>query len=46
MDIIIDVGTELFGVARVDAKNALFAGGTVYLAECARNAKGYHFKPD
>ena len=44
MDILIDVGTEIFsGVARIDCERALRLGGPAYLADCYRNAHGYHF---
>ena len=44
MDILIDVGTQLFsGVAKIDCDRALRLGGPAYLADCYRNAHGYHF---
>ena len=44
MDVLIDVGTQIFsGVAKIDCDRALRLGGPAYLADCYRNAHGYHF---
>ena len=43
---IIDVAAQIFPGSKFDIEKALRIGGTVYLAECARSAHGYHFNPD
>ena len=44
MDVLIEVGMQLFsGVAKIDCARALRLGGPAYLADCYRDAHGYHF---
>ena len=47
IDVIIDMACLLFeGSQKDDVRDVLTRGGTAYLVESYRHAKGFHFKPE
>ena len=41
IDVIIDTACKIFPLSAFDTKNAMFAGGPVYVALCVESANGY-----